>query len=406
MTEYVPYSLQRRNFLAWGARSFAAFLGGLHTPSLFAAEHAPAKTPAKNALFDVTEATQLLAPDSNGLRLLPGFTSRVIARSSRPVLDTAPYIWHNAPDGGACFAADDGGWVYVSNSEIKLVDGGGGVGAVRFNAAGEIIDAYSILTATNNNCAGGKTPWQTWLSCEEVERGLVYECDPFGHKPAVARHALGRFKHEAAAVDPVFSHLYLTEDETNGCFYRFVPANSLPDLSAGTLQVAKVSHNNNRMYVTWLDVPDPLAIITPTRYQLPAATKFNGGEGIAWHDGGVYFTTKGDNRVWRYDTHEEQLTLIYDAATAANPHLSGVDNVVITAAGDVLVAEDGGDMQIVFLGSNGFVQPVVQVVGQDASEICGPAFDPTYQRLYFSSQTGPSNTDADGIVYEISRVRV
>jgi secreted PhoX family phosphatase len=206
------------------------------------------------------------------------------------------------------------------------------------------------------------------------------------------------------AVDPVFSHLYLTEDEHNGCFYRFIPANALPDLTAGTLQVARLIHKDNTMHVTWLDLPDPLAIITPTRYQLLAATKFDGGEGIAWHDGAIYFTTKGDNRVWRYDTHTEQLTIIYDAATTTIPHLSGVDNVVITPAGEVLVAEDGGDMQIVLLTSTGLVQPVVQVVGQDESEICGPAFDPSYQRLYFSSQTGPSNTDADGIVYEISRI--
>ena len=60
-------------------------------------------------------------------------------------------------------------------------------------------------------------------------------------------------------------------------------------------------------------------------------------------------------------------------------------------------------MQIVLLTPAGLVLPIVQVVGQDLSEICGPAFDPSYQRFYFSSQTGPSNTDADGIVYEIRR---
>ncbi|MES2626848.1 MAG: alkaline phosphatase PhoX [Pseudomonadota bacterium] len=404
MTEPLINSLLRRDFLAWGSRSFATFLlgvnGGLNSQALSAAEK-----PATTFLFDnATNLGELLPPDNNGLRLPAGFKSRVIARSSKTVLDTAPYIWHNAPDGGACFASEDGGWVYVSNSEVKIVNGGGGVGAVRFNAQGEIVDAYSILAATDNNCAGGKTPWQTWLSCEEVERGLVYECDPFGQQPAVARHSLGRFKHEAVAIDPVFSHLYLTEDEPNGGLYRFVPSNALPDLNEGTLQIAQVVHNAGQMTVTWLDLPDHLAIITPTRYQLLASAKFNGGEGITWHDGAVYFTTKGDNRVWRYDTHAAQLAIIYDAATSTMPHLSGVDNVTITASGDVLVAEDGGDMQIVLLGPDGLVLPVVQITGQDESEICGPAFDPSFQRLYFSSQTGPSNSDADGIVYEISRV--
>jgi uncharacterized protein len=400
MTERPTNTLQRRDFLAWGTRGFAAFLCGIRTPLASAAE-----TGNTDFLFnDLARLGTLLPPDENGLRLPAGFQSRVIAHSSKTVLNTAPYVWHSAPDGGACFADEGGGWVYVSNSEVKIVDGGGGVGAVRFNAKGEIVDAYSILAGTDNNCAGGKTPWQTWLSCEEVERGLVYECDPFGRKPAEARHALGRFKHEAVAVDPVLSHLYLTEDETNGGLYRFVPANQLPDLSEGVLQIAQVVHKAGVMHVTWLDLPDPLAIITPTRYQLLAAHEFNGGEGIAWHDGAIYFTTKGDNRVWRYDTHSELLEIIYDAATASTPHLSGVDNVTITAAGDVLVAEDGGDMQIVLLTSDGRVLPVVQITGQDESEICGPAFDPSYQRLYFSSQTGPSNTDADGIVYEISRI--
>ena len=83
---------------------------------------------------------------------------------------------------------------------------------------------------------------------------------------------------------------------------------------------------------------------------------------------------------------------------------NGVDNVTITASGDVLVAEDGGDMQLVLLGPSEAVIPVVQVVGQDESEICGPAFSPAFDRLYFSSQTGRSNRDSDGIIYEVSHV--
>jgi hypothetical protein len=133
------------------------------------------------------------------------------------------------------------------------------------------------------------------------------------------------------------------------------------------------------------------------------ATSFNGGEGIAFHEGLIYFTTKGDNRVWRLDTRRQHLTVLYDVASSPTPHLSGVDNVTLTASGDVLVAEDGGDMQIVLLGPAGLVVPIVQVTGQDQSEITGPAFDPANQRLYFSSQTGPRNLDGDGITYEISR---
>jgi secreted PhoX family phosphatase len=392
--------LLRRDFIVKGSRNLAAFLLGANSLALRAAD-------AGNTLplyRNLSELGELQAPDANGLRLPKGFRSRVVAESSRKVAASS-YTWHNAPDGGACFATDDGGWIYVSNSEVRLVAGGGGVGALRFDAAANIVSAYPILRGTDNNCAGGKTPWQTWLSCEEVERGFVYECDPFGAREAVQRPALGRFKHEAVAIDPVHSHLYLTEDEPDGCFYRFVPANALPDISAGELQVAQIVEQDGAMSLQWLPLPDAQASSIPTRQQLDAAAHFNGGEGIAWHEGRVYFTTKGDNRVWCHDTNSGALEILYDAATSPAPHLTGVDNVTITASGDVLVAEDGGDMQIVLLGPDGLVLPIVQIVGQDLSEICGPAFDPTFQRLYFSSQTGPLDRDDNGITYEISRIQ-
>lgn len=92
----------------------------------------------------------LLPADGNGIQLPAGFTSRVIARSRQRV---AGYTWHDAPDGGACFADTQGGWIYVSNSEIPVV---GGASAVRFGADGSILSAYRILSGTNVNCAGGE----------------------------------------------------------------------------------------------------------------------------------------------------------------------------------------------------------------------------------------------------------
>ena len=134
---------------------------------------------------------------------------------------SSDFDWVRAPDGGAVFDTDDGGWIYVSNAESGSQ---GGVGAVRFDSSGNITDAYSICTGTRRNCAGGTTPWGTWLTCEEVEDGLTYECDVSGATSAVARPALGAFNHEAAAVDPDTGVVYETEDRSDGNFYRFTPA--------------------------------------------------------------------------------------------------------------------------------------------------------------------------------------
>jgi secreted PhoX family phosphatase len=333
----------------------------------------------------------LQAPDANGLRLPEGFTSRVIARAGR---DVSGYTWHDYPDGGACFEDGDG-WIYVSNSEVG--GAGGGVGAIRFDADGRIADAYRIASRTSRNCSGGPTPWGTWLTCEEYERGQVWECDPRGEDDAKVLPGLGVFRHEAAAVDPVGEHVYLTEDEGDGRFYRFVP-DRYPDLESGTLQVAQVASDGA---TRWLDVPDPGADDEPTRRQVAASTRFDGGEGT-WFDAGVvYFTTKGDNRVWGFDTRSERMSLIYDAAAVDRAPLTGVDNITGSSrSGDLFVAEDGGDLEIVMITPDDEVARLLRVTGDEhrGSELAGPALNPTGDRFYFSSQRGFGK----GITYEIT----
>lgn len=388
--------VKRRQFLQLGAAGFA----------LFAAQGRLAAAASQNAGFALNAMTslgqlgELQGPDENGLLLPPGFRSRIVARTGQRPVGNADYVWHASPDGGAIYAAEDGGWVYVSNSEVR--DGQGGVGALRFNSHAEVVDAYRILEGTSINCAGGKTPWQTWLSCEEFDLGQVFECDPFGRRPAEVRPALGRFRHEAVAVDPQHQVLYLTEDKPDGGFYRFRPDRALPDLSSGTLEVARFQLRDDLLTLDWVAVPDPMASAEPTRYQVPDYAPFNGGEGLVFQDGSVYFSTKGDNRVWCHDVNSGEIRVIYDVATSANPVLRGVDNLTITPAGDVLVAEDGGDMQIVVLTPDQRVIPLLQIIGHERSEITGPAFDPSYRRLYFSSQRGSGGTSEDGITYEVS----
>jgi secreted PhoX family phosphatase len=388
--------MDRRTFLQRGALATAAFttMGSAFWQRAFAAPAEPGDGPYG----------PLQPADANGIMLPEGFTSRVIARAGVAVVGTAaaaPYLWHIFPDGGATFETGDGGWVYVSNSEVPNV-ALGGAGAIRFNDDGAIHSAYRILDGTRNNCAGGPTPWGTWLSCEETSNGLVYECDPLGVEAAVEHPALGSFQHEAAVVDPVLGHVYLTEDQSTGLFYRFTPADfpsTSPDLTAGTLE-GMIVHTDGT--VAWQAIPDPSGTTGgATRSQAPDAFVFSGGEGC-WFDAPsrtVYFTTKGDNKVWALDVDAQALDVVHDPS-AGGGILSGVDNCMVSRSGDLFVAEDGGSLDIVLITPDRVIAKMLTVTGQlhAASEIAGPAFSPDGSRLYFSSQRGAGV----GITFEVS----
>lgn len=347
------------------------------TPLLIAA--LPAATHAGGARDE--PYGPLLDPDDNGLMLPEGFRSRVIARANEPVAGTG-HKWHVFPDGGATFATEDGGWIYVSNSEVD--GGGGGVGAIRFSAAGEVVDAYSICTGTSRNCAGGVTPWNTWLSCEEVAGGRVWECDPRGERDAVVRPAMGVFWHEAVATDPVGRALYETADSADGRFYRFTPA-TWGDLSDGVLEAARTSDDGT---VTWVaaDAPD--------------ATVYAHGEGISYHDGVVVFTTKSDQRIRLYDTRTGRMRVLYEPGLPGAPEINGPDNTVFTLAGDLYVCEDTDRSQeLVLLGADGTKSVVLRCSDAHAgSELAGAAFDPSGSRLYLSSQ----RMGGGGVTYEVT----
>lgn len=438
--------MNRRTFLRATAAATAAGLGAGFWERALAAPVQPGPSPYG----------PLQAPDANGMRLPPGFTSRVLAASLTPVADTT-YLWHIFPDGGACVPAADGGWIYVSNSEFPvpvdipdatglvaavsaaalMLPGSpalpprGGVSAMRFDAAGNVVDAYSILSGSFCNCAGGMTPWGTWLSCEEwesdgvltgYEGGLVWECDPTGAAAAVARPALGRFKHEMAACDPEREQIYLTEDQPNGLIYRYTPPadtwGSGIALAGGTLEAMKVGAGSTTTWIRVADFVDPSAPAGPIRGLVAGATPFDGGEGCLYDDGKVFITTKGDDRVWVHDVMAQTMRVLYDGHEHPVPVLDGVDNIAVSTAHDLYVAEDGGNLEVCMITPDNVVAAVVQMTGPQhgfdsgtpipfESEVTGLALSPDGNRLYFNSERGWGIGNlpvgpGPGVLYEIT----
>lgn len=436
----------RRLFWTAGAASAPTWLtacgnsGGLGDEPLAEARGLPLMPGPLYDIGPLREAgvDQALIPDGFSLR-------RVAAHLSNPVtgvfdpLGLSGYVWHQAPDGGAVFPAEDGGWVYVCNSEIGIGSGAfgssrdGGVGALRFDAQGRIVDSYRILDGTRRNCAGGVTPWGSWISCEETGDGFAFECFPFG-TPSQARRldVLGRFNMEAAAVDLASRTTYVTEDSGSGRFYRFLhdeadltEENGQPRFAyqRGRLQVLNIGGFENNGYldsddaarelrrVSWIDVVQPERPQGEVRGELNTAglaipgTVFRGGEGLWIYEvpqalrsippGGAvpmravaFFATKGDNRVYALDIDNGLIQTVFDNFFI-DPAFDDVDNVVVSPAGDVVVAEDGDGMRLMVVVP-GLPAKVLVKIETPGSELTGPAFTPDGSRLYFNSQRGPN----------------
>jgi uncharacterized protein len=422
-----------------------------------------------------------LVDDPAGLLSLPKrFHYTVLAKSGVTLLESG-HVSPDNYDGTAAFPRPGGGTILVTNHEIRpptpenpnpigvphvadlVYDPGvhGGTTTIEVDDENGRLTEYVSLAGSSTNCAGGRTPWNTWLTCEEtfspagatLPHGYVFEVDPYdraANKNPTPIIALGRFEHEAVAVDPDTGQIYETEDANNphGLLYRWTPPASAVPLGKGVLRslapnagvlaamkafdsagafvpdLCVATQPGTTYDVTWVAVPNRNPASAFVRRQFNGVwndTTFTdraGGditrsrklEGAWWGDGGAYVVAsfaraddgsavQHDGQVWFLDPLENTLTLklrfAYTPTDATDP--DGPDNISVSPYGGVILAEDGAGRQHLvgatatgetyFLARNDY--------GDGSGEMTGPTFSASKATLF-------ANLFSPGHVYAIN----
>ena len=363
-------------------------------------------------------------------------------------------------------AVTDPAFIYDAGTRVvngaTLYAANGGTSTVVLDKHGRKTDEYVSLAGTFNNCAGGVTPWNTWLTCEETEakkgangalkdHGFVFEVDPFdpqNNRNPFPLAGLGRFAHEAAVIDPRTGEVYLTEDASNphGLLYKCVPNNPNPgygNLRAGGSLFALQARDGNgpvadlsvysvvgtMLQVGWLAVNDPLAAVTSTRKQFrhaanpsaPVATRSRKLEGAWFGNGKAYIVCsyaspsdgsggRHDGQVWALDPQAGTLTLeVY--FPYAGPAGGGAedsvpdqpDNITVSPYGGLILAEDSaGGQNILAVAPDGSTS----LLARNRRDIVTPASEDIseFVGVVFSpdAKTLFFSTQEPGITYAVT----
>ncbi|MHA6288527.1 alkaline phosphatase PhoX [Maricaulis sp. CAU 1757] len=461
-------SLSRRHFLRNATATSLAFAG---LPAL----RAQSGSETSQVYLSEVEGYGRLQPDAAGLFDLPqGFQYQVLSETGDAMNDGL--IVPGRFDGMGCFAREDGKIVLVRNHELRpdqpdqspfgadqsgldLIDRdkvhdfmengmphlGGTTHLVLDPDTLEVEEQYLSLTGTLLNCAGGVTPWGSWITCEEgelsvgehagVEHGYCFEvpADATGLVAPVPLKAMGRFRHEAVAVDPATGAVYQTEDRYEAAlFYRFLPDVPGELARGGRLQALAIKgrpgmdmrnwaesrdllRTGDWLEVEWIDMDDveaPDADLA-LRGLAAGAARFVRGEGLWWGENECYFTcTDGGpghlGQIFRYQPsplegqpgeadQPGRIQLFVQSADARI--LERCDNLCVAPWGDLIVVEDGDAEQFIRgVTPEGEVYTIGRnaVSGPDGekSEITGPCFSPDGSTLFFNVQRYPGRTFA------------
>lgn len=376
------------------------------------------------------------------ITLPEGFNYRVVSCTGQTMSDNTKVPGDH--DGMAYFRGPNGTSVLIRNHELSNRESkygnaagvsvedslkfdtwcNGGTTTVVLDESGRLIRDFASLSGTNNNCAGGPTPWGSWITCEESDslpsstatgykqrHGYAFEVPSSANGPVKAEPltAMGRFYREAIAVDPRTGIVYQSEDRGDSLFYRFIPNVPGKLAAGGSLQALKIVGStapvltandpmvqlNQPLKAEWvtIDTPDPTTNVNSCRVQGKAkfATVFSRGEGMWYGNDVIYLCSTnggpvGGGQIFAYDPVAETLTLV--VVSNDRTVLDAPDNITVGPDGRLYMYEDGGNgNNIVGVNSKGEMFRVAENITPERGEFAGGCFSHNGRFMFVNIQS-------------------